>query len=349
MKVFIRNHIRKIVFLTTVFFVTLAYSQKQDKSSIRIGFWNVENFFDPKKDSIKNDEAFTPEGQNRWSYKKFEDKKNKIYKTIAAIGEWEPPAVIGLCEIENAWVLQELCKNTPLSKFKYNFIHYESPDVRGIDVALIYRPDLFKPIESYPISIHFVNDSSKTRDILFVKGIVFDGDTIGIYINHFPSKLGGAAADKRRNFVAEILRNTIDKQLSDNPNLPLVIMGDFNDEPDSYPIKTVLNVATDPSEIGIQTKSLYNLMLGTMNAKGSYKYQAQWSFIDQIIVSKNLYLGEKLKIKDSKAFVFNPDFLHMEDDRYLGTRPYRTFIGLRYIGGFSDHFPVYVDLEKVDP
>ena len=325
---------------------SIAFSQKENSNYIRIGFWNVENFFDPRKDSLKNDNDFTPEGLYRWTFQRFDEKKNKLYKTIVALGEGEPPAIFGLCEIENAWVLHSLCMETPLAKYKYQYIHYESPDIRGIDVGLIYRPDLFSPVESFPIRILFPDDSSfKTRDILFVKGIVFDSDTIGLFVNHFPSKLGGAAADEKRNFVAQTLKDEVNKQLARNPNHSLILLGDFNDDPYSYSIKTVLDAAIDSTEL--QTKVLMNLMTGELNEKGSYKYQEQWAFIDQIIVTRDLYFRESnLNVKNNKAVIFNPAFLQVKDDKYLGTRPFRTFIGDRYNGGFSDHFPVYIDLEK---
>ena len=338
------NLLKKIFFVAGILFSTLVFSQKTNENSIRIGFWNVENFFDTKKDSIKNDTDFTPEGKNRWTQKRFNEKKSNLCKAIVALGEWEPPAILGFCEVENANALQELCKNTPLAKFKYEFIHYESADVRGIDVAMIYRPDKFVPIESVPIKVNFPNSNLKTRDILFVKGIVFDNDTIGLFICHFPSKLGGSVADENRATAAQILKNEAEKQLAENPNLPLIIMGDFNDDPHSNPIKNVLGAATNTSEL--QNKTFYNLMSGEMNTKGSYKYQAQWSFIDQIMITKNLLSGDNLKVKNGKALVFNPDFLQVPDDKFLGTKPFRTFIGVRYTGGFSDHFPVYIDLKK---
>lgn len=347
MKIVIKNHIKRIVFLAAMLSVTFAFSQKADRNSIRVGFWNVENFFDTKKDSVKNDDAFTPEGQNQWTYKKFNEKKTNLYKAIVALGKWEPPAIVGLCEVENAYVLQELCKNTPLAKFKYQFILYESSDPRGIDVAMIYRSDKFTPIESAPIKVNYSTGNSKTRDILFVKGVVFNNDTIGLFICHFPSKLGGAAADKKRATAAQTLKDEVEKRLEENPSFPLIIMGDFNDSPDSHPMKNVLGAALDTSELN--SKMLYNLMSGKMNAKGSYKYQAQWSFIDQIIVSKNLMSDTKLRIKNGKAFVFDADFLQVPDEKFLGSKPFRTFIGVRYMGGFSDHFPVYVDLELTSP
>ena len=338
------NLLKKIFFIAGIFFSTLVFSQKTNENSIRIGFWNVENFFDTKKDSIKEDKDFTPEGLYRWTQRKFNEKKSNLYKAIVALGEGEPPAILGLCEVENANALQELCRNTPLAKFKYDFILYESADVRGIDVAMIYRSDKFVPIESTPVKVNFLSNDSKTRDILFVKGIVFDNDTIGLFVCHFPSKLGGSVAEKNRATAAQTLKDEVEKQLAKTPNLPLIIMGDFNDDPYSNPIKNVLEAATNTSEL--KNKTLYNLMSGEMNTKGSYKYQAQWSFIDQVIVTKNLLSGNKLRIKNGKALVFNPDFLQVSDDKYLGTKPFRTFIGVRYVGGFSDHFPVYVDLEK---
>ena len=152
-------------------------------------FYNTENLFDPVDDSLTADEEYTPTGMRGWTFTKFMLKIRNISKVVLAVGGWDPPDIIGFCEVENRWVLKELTTQTPLKNFGYTIVHYESPDPRGIDVALIYRPDKFKVLNAEPIHIRFPFDTaSRTRDILFVKGTVSGGDTLNIFVNHWPSK-----------------------------------------------------------------------------------------------------------------------------------------------------------------
>ncbi len=182
------------------------YSQSGMIDSYKIMFYNVENLFDTYDDSLINDEEFLPEGDRFWNNHKYYSKLNNIYKVIVAVGGWQPPAIIGLCEIENRTVLNDLVNNTPLVKFEYQIIHKESPDRRGIDVGLLYRKELFQPISYEAIPINFPNNpESKTRDILYVKGIAEKSDTLNIFINHWPSRWGGQLeSEDRRLFVASV-------------------------------------------------------------------------------------------------------------------------------------------------
>ncbi len=320
---------------------------QEDPEYIRIVFYNVENLFDIYDDSLKNDEEFTPAGIKNWNYKKFQQKLNNIYKTIIAIGEWEPPAIVCLCEIENRYVLNKLVYETPLKKFNYKIIHEESPDLRGIDVALLYRPKKFKPLFHKAIPVIFPFDTAKkTRDILYVKGVVFNEDTLHLFVNHWPSRYGGLLATKSlRNFTASVLKNTVDSIFENNSSANILIMGDFNDEPTDQSLTISLNAVTDT--INIKSAGLINLMAlkqKTLN-EGTLKYKNNWNFFDQFIVSYSLFNGNnKLHIDSQGAQIFNADFLKEEDSKYLGIKPFRTYSGPKYLGGFSDHFPVYIDL-----
>ena len=199
----------------------------------RIVFYNVENLFDVYNDSLTNDDEFTPEGERNWNNYKFYKKLNNLSKVIISIGEWNPPSVIGFCEIENRFVLNKLIYETPLKSIDYKIIHAESPDRRGIDVAFLYRESRFVPLFYSPIPINFPDDTlSKTRDILYVKGVLAEADTVHFFVNHWPSRYGGYEDSKpRRIFVASVLRSKVDSILSVNRDPNIIIMGDFNDEP----------------------------------------------------------------------------------------------------------------------
>ncbi len=329
-----------------------AFSQELtvDKtSSARVAFYNVENLFDVYDDPLTRDEEFTPAGDRYWNNRKFYDKLNKIYKVMMAMSSTSgPPAVVGLSEIENRFVLEKLVNETPLANFGYKIIHYESPDWRGIDVALLYRETQFKPIYSKAIPVHFPFDTaSRTRDILYVKGLLLGADTLHIFINHWPSRYGGYLPTvPKRNHAALTLMHVTDSILLSNKNASVLITGDFNDGPEDESISKILN-ATNPTE----TKSsddLYNLMLVKQEdwPKGTLKYQQGWNKFDMFIVSGGMLNKESgLYISENKATIFHAPYLLEEDKTHLGQKPNRTYIGFKYHGGFSDHLPVFVDVK----
>ncbi len=313
----------------------------------RIVFYNVENLFDVFNDTLKNDDEFTPEGERRWNNNKFYKKLNNIYRVIIGVGEWNPPVIVGLCEVENRFVLNKLVYQTPLKTFDYKIIHDESPDRRGIDVAMIYRTSGFAPIEYKTIGIRFPFDTaSRTRDILYVKGVLSGIDTIHLFVNHWPSRYGGYLVTKpKREFVASVLRKQIDSlfKVESNPNI--IIMGDFNDEPWDESLENVLNARLDTT--GLQSNNLYNLMSVFQKDwdGGTSKYQEDWNTIDQFILSANLVNGkQKLQVSPKGAQIYNPEFLLEDDFKHLGKKPYRTYVGFSYNYGYSDHLPIYIDL-----
>jgi predicted extracellular nuclease len=310
-------------------------------------FYNVENLFDTFDDSLKNDEDFLPESNHFWNNHKYYTKLNQIYKVIIAIGEWNPPAIIGLCEIENLKVLNDLVNNTPLVKYEYKIIHKESPDRRGIDVGFLYREDLFKPINNEFLAINFPdNPESKTRDILYVKGVANKLDTLHIFVNHWPSRWGGQLeSEDRRLYVASVLRSRVDSIFNQNANSNIIITGDFNDYPDNKSILEILSA--NQNFENIKPNTLYNLSANLFKTKniGSNKYQGEWGVLDQFIVSGNL-LNTKNKMYTSldDVTIFNKKFLLESDDSYYGFKPNRTYIGYKYNGGYSDHLPTYLIL-----
>ena len=337
---------KNLVIIILVLIFNSGYSQ-QNSDSYKIMFYNVENLFDTFDDSLTNDEEFLPEGNRFWNNYKYYTKLNQIYKVIIAIGGWNPPAIIGLCEIENRKVLNDLVNNTPLVKFEYQIIHKESPDWRGIDVGLLYRKNLFEPLYYEAIPINFPgNPESKTRDILYVKGIAKNSDTLNVFINHWPSRWGGQLeSEGRRVFVASVLKAKVDSIFKSNPQSNIIITGDLNDYPDNKSINEVLNVSQEFDQI--IDNELYNLSSHLYKTKniGSNKYHGNWGVLDQFIVSGNI-LHKKNKVFTSldDIYIFNADFLLEPDKGYFGYKPNRTFIGYKYNGGYSDHLPTYLIL-----
>ncbi len=318
-------------------------------NSIRIGFYNMENLYDIENDSLKNDDAFTPEGDNHWSKYRYWKKINNMAKVISTIGGWEAPEILGLCEVENMKVVKDLIYSAPLKKSKYRIVHYDSPDNRGIDVALIYRYQKFQVLNSRPITVTFENEpDSKTRDILYVTGIITASkDTVHVFVNHWPSRYGGYAATiEKRNRAADIVRQQVDSIHLANPTANIIIMGDLNDYPSDFSL--VDHLKAKPDTENSSPSDLINLMYPIHKAGkfGSHKYQAHWGVLDQIIVSQPLLMRKKgLRVAKEGAVVFRADFLLVPDDTYLGVKNNRTFIGSKYNGGYSDHLPVFVDLE----
>jgi hypothetical protein len=339
------------VFLLTSGLLMLVTAQQPANSgegkSYRLMFYNLENLFDIYDDPETRDEEFTPGGSRRWTNKKFYAKLNNTYKVIMAVGGWEPPAVIGLCEVENAFVLEKLIFETPLKKFDYGIIHFDSPDNRGIDVAMIYRKNKFTPLHSEPVKVTFPDDpNSKTRDILYVKGLIGDLEMIHIFINHWPSRYGGYMETKpKRNRAAEVLKHKTDSLFAINPAVSVVIMGDFNDGPEDESIADVLLAKKPVAEF--RAGELYNLMLVEQPGwkHGTLKFREFWDTFDQVIVSGGLLGGKSnLSIDPAKEVIFHADFLLQPDERYMGMQLFRTYSGFKYLGGFSDHLPVYVDV-----
>jgi len=353
---FMRTIQRIILVLFLLLSSKIVFSQEPSaikSEQFRIMFYNVENLFDPFDDTLKNDEEFVSGGISGWNWKKFERKLVNISKVIVATGCWEPPEIVAFSEVENTFVLIQLLKRTPLNRFGYNIIHEESPDERGIDVGLIYRREKFKELFHKTIPVRSDEKNLTSRDILYVKGILNEssgkGDTLHIFVNHWPSRTGGPAITAyKREVAALILKKSVDSLFRINPSLKIVITGDFNDEPIDESIKTYLGANTST---GNESGSLYNLMspfVGKFDT-GTNKFRNQWGVIDQFIVSGVLLNdNSSLMVKNKEARIINFPFLLKTDEKFQGTVPFRTFNGMKYIGGFSDHLPVLLTLELKD-
>lgn len=326
-------------------------SIKIKSQNVSVIFWNVENLYDPYDDTTKLDDEFTSTGAKHWNWTKFKRKLNYVAKTLMAAGKWEAPAIVGLCEVENRYAMNKLIYETPLKRWKYKCVHHESPDLRGVDVALLYRPDQFSILTSRSISIRFPFDTNaQTREILMVSGILFGSDTLTLFVNHWPSRRGGfLGSQPRRNWVASVLHKLVDSVQQSIPAANILIMGDFNDEPEDESLKHVLGAHT--GMVPAHHDTLFNLM-GIRNKKrpeGTLKYRDQWSTFDQFIVSGALMLGLSGLYADNKdVIIYRSDFLLEEDPIYFGEKLNRTFTGPRYHGGFSDHLPVQVKISRVE-
>jgi len=315
-------------------------------------FYNVENLFDPFHDTLKNDYEFVSGGINGWTWKKFEKKLHDLSKVIIATGGWQPPEIVAFSEVENRFVLKQLLKRTPLERFGYRIIHEESPDQRGIDVGMIYLKDKFREVSHQSITIKSSDSSLKTRDILYVKGLVLENgeirqkDTLHLFINHWPSRTGGPSITAyRRKDAALTLKHVIDSITSRQPEALIVLTGDFNDEPIDESISVHLKAHGSPEDFG---HSLYNLMTPYVgkNDTGTNKYRNQWGVIDQFIVSSSLIRrGTDKGIYVKSAQIISFSFLLKKDETYTGTVPFRTYSGKQYQGGFSDHLPVLLTLQ----
>jgi hypothetical protein len=342
--------------ITIYLFLLLSYLPllSQTKTGLSkivvLAFYNLENLYDTKDNSLIDDNEFTTKGVKHYTQAIYQDKILHLAKVIKEIGNGftkDGPTLIGVVEIENDTVLQELISHPLLRKRNYQIIHYDSKDKRGIDVALLYNPLYFKPISSASIHVNLPSTGAvkyETRDILLVKGSL-DGDTIQVLINHWPSKRGGEdRTAASRNAAAATCRKVIDQILSAQPTAKIVVMGDFNDNPDSYSITQVLKTTGERQEL--RKGMLYNPWAAIYKqGRGTLANQDVWSLFDQIIVS-NTWLD-----KNQAGYYFKFAQIHQNGSmiessgRYRGY-PMRTWDGNNYRGGFSDHFPTYLVVLK---
>lgn len=322
--------------------------QSQENASIRVAFWNFENFFDPFVDTTRTYNEFTEDGGQHWTVARFYKKRNNMYKAILALSDGNPIGILGICEIENTFVSSMLFHETPLKKHNYRIIHYEGDDRRGIDVAIAYSIDKVQLIHSEPIKIRDPdNKYFKTRDILYAKFYDKIADTLHCFVNHWSSRYGGEKETIHlREMTARLLKAKVDSLINVNEYVPkIVIMGDFNDTPYDNSILNVLNAK--PLESKSPKETLINLFADEMNLgfEGTLKHQYRWQIFDQIIISNTLYNdSESLHYIRKSATIFHDEFLFVDDETYGGKKLFRTYIGPKYQGGYSDHLPVYIDL-----
>ena len=313
-------------------------------------FYNAENLYDTKDNPDTNDDDFTPEGDLRWNDFRYWKKLHDISKVITSVGEGYPPALVGLCEIENDSVIFNLTKRAALQRHKYEYIITKSKDHRGSNIALLYQRDQIRIISHKSYTPYFPSDPDRTtRDILHVTGRVINGQMLDIFVCHFPSRSEGIRKTRPyRVECASLLKRKTDSifRIRKQPNI--IVMGDFNDYPTDDSMVKALDARSIIEEIN--KGSLYNLFyhksLDKVKTEGTYKYRGKWNYVDQIIVSGNMLMpSANIRINNNEASIYSADFLLENDnEKYGGMKPYRTYSGWRYLGGYSDHLPVYIDL-----
>lgn len=317
--------------LTIFLLLLLLLPDINGQSLFRVISYNAENLFDTEDDPLTDDNEFLPSGSKRWTNKRYHHKLRQIAKVIIAAGEWNTPAIVALSEVENDTVIHHLLHRTPLYNQDYQYCISDNSDKRGIRVALLYQRDKFRYISHHSIPVrHAGNNIRSARDILHVSGEIITGDTLDIAVCHFPSKYGGEKiSETRRMDAAQTLRRLSDSLIQTRSHPLIMLMGDFNDNPESRCMQLVSG------------KTLYNLFAGK---KGSHKYQGEWSQLDQIIISRTMLSTEAtMRVIPGSAQNFSPSFLFTKDKTRRGKRPLRTYHGYKYEAGYSDHLPVMAD------
>ncbi|MCX8144337.1 MAG: endonuclease/exonuclease/phosphatase family protein [Bacteroidia bacterium] len=334
------------------FFVSFTFAQKLEKGTnyhiVVVGFWNVENLYDTIDDPKKDDQEFLPNGTNLWNTSRYLRKLDHLAEVIKQMGEEftpDGPAVLGMCEIENINVLKDLAKQEKIANRNYQAILIEGPDARGVDPALMYNPKYFKPEKSVSYHVKLVTDSAhKTRDILVVYGKLL-GEPFAFLVNHWPSRRGGEEASRpNRIAAAKIARHIADSITASNPNIKIMIMGDYNDDPINESIKKYIRTYDDlkrtrDDEFFNPMEKLYKKGIGTL------AYQDQWNLFDQILINKPLLPSDYSTLQYFDVKIFNKPFVRNDFGNFRGY-PFRTIVGGNYQGGYSDHFAVYVGLAR---
>ncbi|HEY9542486.1 endonuclease/exonuclease/phosphatase family protein [Prevotella sp.] len=296
---------------------------------------NCENLFDAEHDSLKNDVEFLPESYHHWTHYRYWRKLTNISQELIACGgegvKWTQPDLIALCEVENDSVLTDLTKKSLLRNARYEYVMTNSPDERGIDVALLYSPFSFRLITSYPIRIDLLPDMKPTRDILYASGEIITGDTLHVFVVHAPSRSGGAKlSEPYRVQVAGQLAASIDSIRLLRREAKIVVAGDFNDYSNNKSLQTICN--HEMVDISVKAQ-------GRHGAKATYKFRGEWNSLDHILVSRSLAR------KRWDCYVVDYPFLLTHDDKYGGVMPLRNFTMYKYNEGYSDHLPLVAQID----
>ncbi len=314
--------------LIILIFLTLFIHLSGVGQSLTMVELNCENLFDYRDDEGKQDEDYLPEATRSWTKKRYWRKQNHIAQTLLSCADNGIPDLIALCEVENDSTLNDLCHRSLLRNAGYEYLMTNSPDVRGIDVALLYSPFTFAPIHHQSIRVEPVEGMRPTRDILYVCGQTVSGDTLHVFVVHLPSRFGGERYSRPfRQAAANRLCQQLDSLQAVTSEPKLLIAGDFNDGADSRVLQQIY---------GHGIRNLTKDASAPEDVHGTYRYQGEWERIDHILGSPNIYN------KVEAAMIHAPQFLLEEEKRYGGKKPFRTYNGMRYQPGYSDHLPLVV-------
>ncbi len=323
--------------------------QAQKIHQVSIGFYNLENLFDTIDTPNVKDSEFTPSAAKKWNTKKYYEKLDHMAQAISKIALDQTPeglAIVGLSEVENRAVVEDLIERPALKSRNYKIAHFDSPDKRGIDVALIYQADLFQMESSFhfPLQIDSL-PNFYTRDQLLVNGKLL-GEEVHLLVNHWPSRYGGEEHSRPlRNAAGTLSRSIADFILSLDPNAKIIIMGDLNDDPSNASVLTHLKASGDKALLSQGYFYDEFALLHKPDSFGSLAYRGKWNLFDQIIVTPALLKAKRNKWTMEKAYVFDASFLKNQEGKYKGF-PFRTFAGSHFLDGYSDHFPVYILLKR---
>jgi predicted extracellular nuclease len=333
-------------------FLNLGFSQQDlpsPKNSLTVVFYNVENLFDIYNDPKTNDDEFTPGSPKQWNEEKYKKKITDIAKVLSSINEKELPSLIGLAEVENQKVLEDLVASSKLKKGKFGIVHYDSKDERGIDVALLYNKDEIELLDSKAIPVVFGFDvEDVTRDILYVKCRIKGDEIYHLFVNHWPSRTPNEQDSEIKRITAAVaLRKEVDNILNFENNARIIIMGDFNDEPTNKSVLQILGAGNKRKNFNY--RDLYNMMYDIHNVsnEGSVTYKDSWQMFDQLIISPSLFnttRGYYLTFTDGK--VYKDESVLFKNEQTGFTSPNKTYGGDTYYGGVSDHLPVYLILKR---
>ncbi|WP_431125018.1 endonuclease/exonuclease/phosphatase family protein [Flagellimonas flava] len=327
------------------------WGQNEASYKIRtVAFYNVENLFDTTNDTLIFDDDRTPEGAYRWTENRYEAKINNISQVMAQLGKEKTgtsPDILGLCEVENKGVLEDLVNHPNLRAKDYGIVHFDSPDARGIDVALLYKKSVFIPtsFKSHRLLLFDeMGERDYTRDQLVVGGIM-DQEELHFIVNHWPSRRGGATKSQPKRVRAALLNKRImDSIRRLNPDAKIIAMGDLNDDPRDHSLKKILKTKGDSSKL--DSLSLFNPMEKMYKrGMGTLAYRDQWNLFDQFFMTPNLVHENEAGFFFWQTQIFAPQFIKTQNGKYKGY-PKRTYSGKNYTGGYSDHFPVYLFLIK---
>lgn len=336
----------KLTIILLIAACTLGYAQEKRFALYCVAFYNMENLFDTIHDDGRNDYDFLPGGSYKWNTLKYQSKLKNMASVISRLGgeklQAMGPAVIGLAEIENDNVLDDLVRQDAIKDRGYQYVHIEGQDLRGIDCALLYNPMLFQPTESSLVPyVHPTDTTYKTRGFLVVSGYMA-GERVTFIVNHWPSR---AATSPARERAATQVRAIKDSLMTADPANKIIIMGDLNDDPVNKSVTECLGAKRDTK--GLAATDLYNPWWKTFVKQGigTLMYNGSWNLFDQIIISGNLVGKDRSTLKFYKNEVFNPDYMFQKEGKYKGY-PLRTTAGGIWLNGYSDHLPTQIFLIK---